>query len=203
LRDFVTVTANGGLGTGVIVNGQILQGATCAGGEFGHMVLYPDGRKCRCGNTGCWEQYASDLALCRMYSERCAQAGKPCGKVDAAAIVQRARQGDPQALEVVQEAARHLGLGFVSLVMALNPEVIILGGYLADAWDLMEPPMWEVLRSRVPAYYLTALRVVASRHGKDSALVGAAAVVLNGFFNSFEQTDRSPPSNSVSIRASA
>jgi predicted NBD/HSP70 family sugar kinase len=203
LRDFVTVTANGGLGTGVIVNGQILQGATCAGGEFGHMVLYPDGRKCRCGNTGCWEQYASDLALCRMYSERCAQVGKACGKVDATAIVQRARHADPVAAAVVQEAARHLGLGFVSLVMALNPEVIILGGYLADAWDLMESTIWEVLRSRVPAYYLTALRVVASRHGKDSALVGAASVVLNAFFNSFEQTDRSAPSNSVSIRASA
>jgi predicted NBD/HSP70 family sugar kinase len=203
LRDFVTVTANGGLGTGVIVNGQILQGAAHAGGEFGHMVLYPDGRKCRCGNTGCWEQYASDLALCRMYSETCVQAGKPCGKVDAGAIVRKARQADPAAAAVVQEAARHLGLGFASLVMALNPEVVILGGYLAEAWDLMESTIWGVLRSRVPAYYLTAFRVVVSRHGADSALVGAAAVVLNGFFNSFEQTDRTAPTSSVSIRASA
>jgi predicted NBD/HSP70 family sugar kinase len=104
---------------------------------------------------------------------------------------------------VVQEAARHLALGFVSLVMALNPEVIILGGYLAEAWDLIEETVWSVMRSRVPAYYLTALRIVPSRHGADSALAGAAAVVLNGFFNSFEQTDRSAPSNSVSIRASA
>jgi predicted NBD/HSP70 family sugar kinase len=203
LRDFVTVTANGGLGTGVIINGQILQGAACAGGEFGHMILYPDGLKCRCGNTGCWEQYASDLALCRMYSERCAKAGRLGEKADAGTIVRRAKQADPIAAAVVEETARHLGLGFVSLVMALNPEVIILGGYLAEAWDLMESTIWGALRSRAPAYYLTTLRVGASRHGADSALVGAAALVLNAFFNSFEQTERSAPSSSVSMRASA
>jgi len=60
-----------------------------------------------------------------------------------------------------------------------------------------------VMRSRVPAYYLTALRITLSRHGADSALAGTVAVVINGFFNSIEQTDRSAPSNSVFIRASA
>src|SRR2546430_1120729 len=64
------VVARGGLGTGVIINGEILQGSTFGASEFGHIPLFADGRKCSCGNSGCWEQYASDFALTRLYSER-------------------------------------------------------------------------------------------------------------------------------------
>ena len=72
LRNFVTVTAKGGLVTGVIVNGQILHGSTYAGGEFGHMVLYPDGRRCRCGNTGCWTVRVRSGALPDVFRDVCA-----------------------------------------------------------------------------------------------------------------------------------
>ena len=200
LRDFVTVFANGGLGTGVITNGQILQGATSAGGEFGHMVLFPDGHPCRCGNTGCWEQYASDLALSRIYAEKCSESRE---KIDARSVVRKAREGDANASGAVRDMARYLGVGFSSLIMALNPEIVILGDFLGEIWDLLERTVWEVLRSRVPSYYLTSVRIVPSRHGADSALLGAAALVLTNFFNSFEQSNQATPLNLVSMRASA
>ncbi len=201
LRDFVSITAHSGLGTGIIINGQILQGATAAASEFGHIILHPDGRRCQCGNTGCWEQYASDLAVSRLYREA---GGDAKGEEpEASEVVKRARAGDKIALQVLDETARNVGLGFVSLIMAFNPEAIVVGDYLAEAWDLMEEPVWSIVRSRAPAYFLTGLRIVPSRHNADMALVGAVALVLTRFFQSFDHGNPATPSNSVSIRASA
>ncbi len=184
LRDFVSVVARGGLGTGVIINGEILQGATFGASEFGHIPIFPGGRKCSCGNTGCWEQYASDFALSRLYSERAQLA--PDQELEPEAIIEKVRAGDAVATEVLRETAHNVGLGFVNLVMALNPQLIVVGDYLADAWDLMEETVWGVLRSRVPAYYLSEIRILPSRHRADAPLAGAVALVLSRFFNSFE-----------------
>ena len=201
LRDFVSITAHSGLGTGVIIGGQILQGAISAASEFGHIILHPDGRRCQCGNTGCWEQYASDLALCRLYREASGTAQE--ADLEAADVVKRARAGDEVALRVLQETARNVGLGFVSLIMAFNPEAIVVGDYLAEAWDLMEEPVWSIVRSRAPAYFLSGLRITPSRHNADTALVGAVALVLTRFFQRFDHGTRAVPANSVAIRASA
>ncbi|MFN7994313.1 MAG: ROK family transcriptional regulator [Bryobacteraceae bacterium] len=193
LRNFVSVIARGGVGTGVIVNGQILQGATSAAAEFGHIPIYPDGRRCACGNVGCWEQYASDLALSRIYGD---QPGRVAGE-PAEEIVRKARNGEPAALEAVHVVARYVGMGFVNLVMALNPQAIVVGDYLAQAWDLMEETVWNVLRSRAPAYFLNGLRVFPSRHGTESSLRGAMALVLARFFHSFGDGSPSRFSNAV------
>ena len=97
LRDFVSVVARGGLGTGVIINGEILQGASFGAAEFGHIPLYPEGRKCSCGNSGCWEQYASDFAFMRLYRER---AGLPANRdLQPEAIIAKVRAGDPLAAD--------------------------------------------------------------------------------------------------------
>jgi predicted NBD/HSP70 family sugar kinase len=184
MRDFVSVVARGGLGTGVIINGEILQGSTFGASEFGHIPLCPDGRKCNCGNSGCWEQYASDFALTRLYGER---AQLPAGQaLEPEAIIERARAGDAVATEVLRETAQYIGLGFVNLIMALNPQAIVVADYIADAWDLLEDTVWGVLRRRVPAYYLSAIRIVPSRHRADAPLAGAVALVLSRFFNSFD-----------------
>jgi len=201
LHNFVFVTMRGGLGTGVIVAGRILQGASSAAAEFGHTILYPDGRRCPCGNTGCWEQYASDLALCRAYSSENGGASGP--QRDAEAIVRLAREGDPTALRVLRETAQHVGVGFVNLVMALNPEAIVIGDYLAAGWDLVEDVVWSVLRSRVPSYYLAGVRIFPSEHATDSSLIGAVALVLSQFFTSFDHGSAGVPSHSVLMQTSA
>lgn len=197
LRDFVFVTMRGGLGTGVIVNGQILQGALSAAAEFGHTMLYPEGRKCACGNTGCWEQYASDLAVARAYAERAkARNGE---EIDADTVVQRAREGDRAAIAVLDETAGYVGLGLVNVIMVLNPEAIVLGDYLAAGWDLMQERVWEVLRTRVPAYYLAGVRIFPSEHAASSSLRGCIALVLSQYFKNFGDGNPSTPGNSVLI----
>lgn len=198
LRNFVSVIARGGVGTGVIVNGQILQGATSAAAEFGHLSLYPDGRRCPCGNVGCWEQYASDLALSRAYAEETGQAG--ASDEPAETIIAKARGGDAAARRALNTTAQHVGMGLVNLVLALNPQAIIVGDYLAQAWDLIEEEVWAVVRRRAPAYFLAGLRIIPSRHGADSSLRGAVALVLSRFFNSFGEGNPARPSNAVMMQ---
>lgn len=198
LRHFVSITARGGLGTGVINDGQLLRGASSAGAEFGHISLYPDGRRCICGNTGCWEQYASDLALVRAYRE---EIGFVNGAdADAEVIVGRARAGDAVALHALTQTARYVGLGFVNLVMALNPQAIVLSDYLAESWDLIEDTVWTVLRGRVAPYYLGGLRIFPSRHGAESSLRGAIALVFSRFFGGFGDENSVQSTNSVHMR---
>lgn len=199
LRNFIAVVPKGGLGTGVVINGQILQGASSVASECGHIVLYPEGRRCQCGNKGCWEQYVSDLAASRLYAER---SGRADADIEAREIVALARGGDEAANLVLADVARDFGLGLVNLTMAFNPEAYILGDYLGDAWDLIGDSVWGVLRARVPAYVLTGLRIAPSRHGTDAPLVGATALVLSSFFSRFDHGSQMRPSNAVLIQAS-
>lgn len=201
LRDFVFVTMRDGLGTGVMINGQILRGASSGAAEFGHTTLYAHGRQCTCGNSGCWEQYASDLALRRRYQEACAEAGEAAG-AEPAEITDKARAGDPVAMRVLRETAHDAAMGFVNLIMALNPEAIIVGDFLAESWDIVQDIVWAEVRKRVPAYYLAGVRILPSRHAHDSLLLGAAALVFAQFFTSFDQDNGNLASSPVVMRHS-
>jgi predicted NBD/HSP70 family sugar kinase len=200
LHDFVSVVARGGIGTGVIINGQLLQGAHSAASEFGHTTLYADGRRCACGNTGCWEQYASDFALCRLYAEMGGQDGS-AAESDAAEIIRRAREGDAIAQRALDETARHAGTGFANLIWALDPEAIVVGGWIAEAWSLIEDTVWASVRSRVAPYCLSELRILPSQHAADAGLLGAVALVLTRFFTSFDPTAADERSHSVVMSA--
>ncbi|MGE5646536.1 MAG: ROK family protein [Acidobacteriota bacterium] len=197
LSDFISVSARGGLGTGVIIGGQVLQGADSAASEFGHIPINPEGPRCPCGNTGCWEQYASDLALCRAYAEA---AGVAADSVTAEAVVRGARAGDAVSLEVLHKTARYVGIGFVNLIMALNPQAIIVNDYLAEAWDLIKDVVWDAIRGRMAGYYLRTVRICPSRHGSDASLMGTVAMVFSHFFSSFDHGTEAVPANAVLIR---
>jgi predicted NBD/HSP70 family sugar kinase len=185
-RDFIFVATRGGLGTGVFVNGRLLRGATGEASEFGHTILYPDGRPCICGGRGCWEEYASDRAVERLYSEQHKVGAK---LATAEEIVERAKAGDERALRALRETARHVGLGFVNLRQAFDPEVIIVGNYLGAAWDLVGDDVWNVMRSSIAPRYLDSLRILRAQHTEGSAIIGAIAVVLSHFFGGRRRID--------------
>ncbi len=203
LRDFIFVTALDGLGTGVVVNGQLLQGSTSAASEFGHVTLSMDGRPCACGGRGCWEQYCSDFALCRLYTELGGDSGKEGSELTPSDIVRRAREGQETALRTLAESARYAAVGFGNLIWALNPEAIVLGDWLAEAWDLIENAVWETLRRCVASYNLNNFRILPSQHRTDSALLGAVALVLASYFTSFRTDRREGHSHSVLMNSGA
>lgn len=203
LRYFVYVQTKGGLGTGVVVDGRILHGVASASAEFGHVMLDPNGRPCRCGNRGCWEQYASDGALIRNYAELGGRDGGVLEQEDSLRLVKLARGGDQTALRALRETAAYLALGFVNLVAVFNPQAIVMGEPFSSAWDLVEDVVQSELQRRVPSYSLSSLRLLPSRGGSGATLRGATALVLARFFTSFDHTKDDSLPNGVSIEAHA
>lgn len=181
LDNFVFVTLRVGIGTGVILNGELVRGASNCAGEFGHVVLVPGGRRCVCGQQGCWEEYASDRALVRLYGEYRGDAATG----DSLAVVARAREGDAAALRALDETAGALALGLCPLILGLNPAAIALDDYGAAAWDLIRQRVWGVIEERVPAAWRQGVEIFPSGHATHSSLTGAIALVLAQFFTSF------------------
>lgn len=139
--DFVYVTVSDGVGTGIVVNGQLLRGAGNTAGEFGHVPLHRDGPECLCGSRGCWEAYTSNLATLSRYLGSPAKQSRALLQsieLTVPEVISRARNGDAKAREAVMATGRYLGMGIANVINALNPSRIFVGGEITAAWDLIE-----------------------------------------------------------------
>ena len=181
ISDLAFLTVSDGVGVGIIVGGEILHGRHNIAGEFGHVPLNIDGPRCPCGATGCWEAYISNLATLSRYFGRNLQEAKPIPAEMAAFTIEdliaRARAGDAKASAAIQSTARYLGLGLASIINAIDPTRIYVGGEITTAWDLIEQTVREGLAERAltPAASNPDIRVVAAVD--YPRLRGAAALV--------------------------
>jgi len=148
----VFVSVSDGVGTGIVVNGELMRGRHNTAGEFGHVPLSIDGPRCSCGATGCWEAYISNIAtLSRYFGRDLAEPGPR--DVDASTftvedLIARARAGDAKALAAINSTARYLGLGLASIINAIDPARVYVGGEITTAWSLIEPIVRSALRER-------------------------------------------------------
>jgi predicted NBD/HSP70 family sugar kinase len=185
-RNLVYITTRDGLGTGLILNGEIFNGARDGAAEFGHFSLFPDGERCVCGNYGCWEAYASDMVTVKRYVQLLSgshpRQQRP-GKVSIHDVIERAHRGEEAARKALLKTAEYLGLGISNLVFGLNPEMVILGDELASAWDIIEGVITSTVQRRVPRYYLEGVRIEASSIKENPGLLGAIALVLADLFS--------------------
>jgi N-acetylglucosamine repressor len=179
--DLVFVSVSDGIGVGVIVNGELLRGRHNIAGEFGHVPLSLDGPRCSCGATGCWEAYISNRATLARYFGRALKADAPASAARRTFtiddLVSRARGGDAKAIAALQATARYLGLGLASIVNAVDPACVYVGGEITAAWDLIEGTVRTALgeRALTAAAARTELRPVPVH--EHSRLHGAAALV--------------------------
>ncbi len=179
--DVVFVSVSDGIGVGIVVNGEILRGRHNIAGEFGHVPLSIDGPRCPCGATGCWEAYISNLATLSRYFGRNLREAKPAAAEAATFTIEdlivRARAGDAKAVAAIEATARYLGLGLASIVNAVDPARIYIGGEIIAAWDLIEPDVRAALAERAlsPDAAKTEIRVVSLED--QPRLRGAAALV--------------------------
>jgi len=184
----VGITLGTGIGGGIILEGEVYRGRFGLAGEFGHMQVIPGGRRCECGNDGCWEQYASGNALVREAREL-AVAGSPLvsrmvdmASGDATAItgplVTRAAQsGDRAAVELLARVAQWLGVGLANLAAALDPGVFVVGGGLSEAGELLIGPARSAFAETLTGRgFRPQARVVPARLGNDAGMIGAAAL---------------------------
>jgi glucokinase len=188
----VCVTLGTGIGGGILLDGKVQRGEWGMAGEFGHMVVVPDGRRCECGNRGCLEQYASGNVLGREAREL-AEAGSPVtvplvrragGKIDALVgplITEAAQDGDPVAVELFGEVGRWLGIGLANLAAALDPGIFVIGGGVSDAGELLLGPARESFRRTLTGRgYRPEPRIVVAALGPEAGLVGAADLARAG-----------------------
>jgi predicted NBD/HSP70 family sugar kinase len=178
-RDLVFLDIAEGIGSGIIVNGQLYHGFVHGAGEFGHIPLHPEGPMCNCGARGCLEAYAADPATVQRYTELGRTNAKPGDTASSIEdIVTQALKGDPRAATALRETATYLGRGLVPVIYSLNPEVIVLGGTITRAWDIIHPVMRKELSERASRFYLDHLSLIPTTLEARPSLVGAIALVL-------------------------
>jgi glucokinase len=188
----VVVTVGTGIGGGMVLDGHLYRGRFGIGAEFGHMQVFPEGRRCGCGQKGCWEQYCSGRALLheareiadvqRDYGRRLLElgGGRPEG-IEAREVTKAAQEGDPAALECFREVGHWLGQGLADLASLLDPSAFVVGGGVADSGELLLAPARTVYAERLTG---TRYRPHADiRHaalGNQAGLVGAADLARQG-----------------------
>ncbi len=183
IGSLVLLTLGTGVGGGIILDNRIWRGADGMAGEVGHMTILPDGRPCGCGNRGCLEMYASARGIVMTYREQRPGSGadRGAGDITAAQVFQEASGGDPVAAAVMRAMGRSLGIGIAGLINIFNPEMVVLGGGVKDAWPLFIEAAREEIRARAFAYPAERTRIVPSQLGDDAGMVGAAAAALRNY----------------------
>ncbi|MHB1929270.1 MAG: ROK family protein [Acidimicrobiales bacterium] len=178
--DVLVVTLGTGIGGGIVRGGRLVEGARRFAGEWGHMVVDPHGPPCPCGQRGCWERFASGDGLGRLareaaYAGRLQLAGGDPEGVRGEHVTAAAAAGDPGALAVMEELAWWLALGLANLANVFDPEVIVLGGGLVDAGEVLVAPTREVFLRLVEGGDLReGIRIVPAQLGSSAGAVGAA-----------------------------
>jgi len=182
--DFVMVTLGTGIGGGVVAGGSLIRGANGFTGEIGHMVVDPDGPPCPCGRRGCWERYASGSGLGRLAREAAigkrlrrvvALAGGDADRVRGEDVQAAAREGDADALQVIDLFGRWVALGLVNLTNVLDPAAFVLGGGLAASADLYIGPIQQHFTQLLYAPDLRPRPVLSfAKLGERAGAVGAA-----------------------------
>ncbi|MEU5957853.1 ROK family transcriptional regulator [Streptomyces sp. NPDC047525] len=174
VTSFIYLTGEIGIGGALVLNGQLLRGAHGFAGEIGHVVVEPDGPRCRCGARGCLEQYAGQAALLRA-----ADLDESAGLTGLAELERRAREGEPQARHAIEEAGRRLGRVLSGAVNLIDPDAVILGGVFRDLMPWLAPAADGELTARVVSGLWTpgSGRLRASSSSGDAARGAAGRVV--------------------------
>jgi len=184
LAEVVMLTLGTGVGGGLWLGGRLYRGASGGAGELGHMVVRAGGLPCACGGHGCLEVYASGRALVRYAATR---AGDPvsdpqgvlaglqeAGRLTGPEVTRLAAQGYPGALEAVGELSRWLGVGLINITDIFDPEMIVVGGGVAEAGELLLEPARELVRRHALPPGRDRVRIESARLGNEAGLVGAA-----------------------------
>jgi len=183
VNNLILLTVGTGIGGGIVIDGKLYSGPCGSAGEIGHMTIDVNGPRCSCGNIGCFEVLASGTAMAREAIRRISQGERSSiteivvGKIEditAETVSLSAQNGDSLALEVISQAATYLGVGMVNLVNIFNPEMIIVGGGVANMGDLLLNPARQVIQERAFRLPAQAVRVVPAQLGEDAGVLGAA-----------------------------
>ncbi|MEN6479031.1 MAG: ROK family transcriptional regulator [Anaerolineales bacterium] len=191
IDNLVYVSVSSGIAAGIFIDGQLFTGAFGYGGELGHTTILDDGPQCVCGNRGCLEAVASLPAIAAAVCRRI-RAGEPCvlseppekqAPYDYEPLIAAARNGDLVVCEEIRAASRYLGIAVANLINLFNPQMVILGGQLALAGEIVLETVRETAQRRAFPLSFRHVQIVASALRGDSACLGACASVVAEHIN--------------------
>lgn len=188
-QNIIGLTLGTGIGAGIIIDGCLYRGATGSAAEIGHMVIQATGPQCTCGSYGCFEEMASGRALLRAAKERIKNdkeslvlklSGGRIEDITGPMITKAAQKGDRMAIDSFNEVGFWLGIGINNIINIFNPELVVLGGGMAEAGDLVLKPAREVVAERTLHPNKEDAEIVLADLGNQAGILGAAALVFDG-----------------------
>jgi len=183
-ENLICITVGTGIGSGLIVNGKLVRGASNAAGEIGHIKLQMhDGPICGCGDTGCMEAFASGPAIVAM-AEDYIKGGKSTKFRELAnpditprIVFEAAKQGDPVAKRIYTIMGEYIGIGLSSVINLLNPEKVIIGGGVAASGEFLMEPIRETVKKRAMKIAGETVQIVPAELGNTAGVIGASLLI--------------------------
>jgi len=183
-QNVLGITIGTGIGAGLIVNGALYHGSSCGAGEVGHMIIEKDGKSCKCGKKGCWETYCSATGIeaqtvSKLGENRNSQIWKMIDgdpkRLNTKIIFDAAKNGDAFALEIVDYTVEYISLGLSNLINILNPEIVIIGGGVSLAGDILFRPLKKRLIKHTLPFCLSGVHnILPSKFKNKSGIIGCA-----------------------------
>ncbi|MEN1935995.1 ROK family protein [Paenibacillus sp. 102] len=182
-ENIVLITLGTGIGSGIIINGQMLQGANGLAGELGHMTIVHNGEECSCGGKGCYERYASTSALIRQYKEVSLSKGVCIETITGEEIIERINSGEQLAKDVYEQFLQYVVTGLVNITHMFNPELIIIGGGIAEQGESFLKQIQERFQQTIMDIYQKKTNIVLAALHNDAGMYGACYLALNRWKN--------------------
>ena len=183
VRDFILVLVEGGVGTGIVFDGQVYRGENGAAGEFGHMTIGQGAPvACASGSRECWEAFASERSALARY-KNLARGLNGDSDITFSELIDLSLRGDGPARQALKETARYLGIGIANLIRGLAPEVVIVGGPVVRSWPIVADEIKTSVEATI-CRGLPTTRIIASTLGPEPTLMGALSLVLASKFAS-------------------
>ncbi|MFO7891914.1 MAG: ROK family protein [bacterium] len=189
VSEMMMITLGTGIGSGLILRGEVYHGCKGFGGEFGHLIINPHGPQCNCGNHGCVEAFAGTRGIIRTFKEIIKSGTKSILKesdiegLTPKHISNAARKGDEAAIKTFKQVGFYLGVGLAGVVNLLNLEMIVVGGGIAKAGDLILGPARKAVKEYSLKDLGESVQIVPAKLGNQAGLIGAAHLALLEFNN--------------------
>lgn len=188
-KNVIVLTLGTGVGGGIIIDGKVFHGMGGFAGELGHIMVNPNGPVCGCGNEGCLETYASASAIARYAQDRIKVehletrmkdlAQQNGGQITSKLVYEAAKEGDEEALLVIERAGKALGIGCATLIVSFNPEMICIGGGGSNMGDMLFDHTRHEIARRVFFHSHYQTPIVAAELGEEAGCIGAAGLVFS------------------------
>lgn len=180
VRHLLYISAGSGIGSGIIIGGELYKGARGYAGETGHMTIEAEGKPCSCGSRGCWELYASE----KTYDNP----GLTLPARTTTGLVKYALEGQPDTLSHFNSIGEYLGIGVTNLINSFNPELIVIGGALSEAEPWLGEPLRRVVAERTLPYHKQQLEITFSKLGSRGTMIGAGFSAVMHFLGNIRVT---------------